>query len=351
MGFSDLGKKLSKLGQDTKNGVQKMSDSVSISNRISAEKKSLERLYAAIGEAVYKESPDIPKEGLEDEWAAVKVAYANIASLGEQLDHVKGIIYCPNCGRPADKGDKFCAKCGFRLDNLQESLGGKMAQDIKEAGREVGKLAEGAADKTGEMVGGAAADTRNFFARLKDNASRLAKNAGEKMKSKVTSGEVEMDDFGRHAMEEAEEAKAEEMAKTEAAAEAAEETAEAAAEAVEETSEAAAEAAEVTKEGDEEIREAEEAADGSVEETAAAEESADGSGEADTSAGRTFGEDAWEEEPSVSDAGENSEEAAEDPYKNEFSAVDAMFGGAEDAAADGAAPAEPASPAAAEDEL
>lgn len=335
MGFSDLGKKLSKLGQDTKNGVQKMSDSVSISNRISAEKKSLERLYAAIGEAVYKESPDIPKEGLEDEWAAVKVAYANIASLGEQLDHVKGIIYCPNCGRPADKGDKFCAKCGFRLDNLQESLGGKMAQDIKEAGREVGKLAEGAADKTGEMVGGAAADTRNFFARLKDNASRLAKSAGEKMKSKVTSGEVEMDDFGRHAMEETEEAKAEEMAKTEAAAEAAEETAEAAAEAVEETSEAAAEAAEVTKEGDEEIREAEEAVDESVEETA----------------GRTFGEDAWEEEPSVSDAGENSEEAAEDPYKNEFSAVDAMFGGADEAAADGAAPAEPASPAAPEDEL
>lgn len=335
MGFSDLGKKLSKLGQDTKNGVQKMSDSVSISNRISAEKKSLERLYAAIGEAVYKESPDIPKEGLEDEWAAVKVAYANIASLGEQLDHVKGIIYCPNCGRPADKGDKFCAKCGFRLDNLQESLGGKMAQDIKEAGREVGKLAEGAADKTGEMVGGAAADTRNFFARLKDNASRLAKSAGEKMKSKVTSGEVEMDDFGRHAMEETEEAKAEEMAKTEAAAEAAEETAEAAAEAVEETSEAAAEAAEVTKEGDEEIREAEEAVDESVEETA----------------GRTFGEDAWEEEPSVSDAGENSEEAAEDLYKDEFSAVDAMFGGADEAAADGAAPAEPASPAAPEDEL
>ena len=138
MGFSDLGKKLSKLGQDTKNGVQKVSDSVSISNRISAEKKSLERLFAAIGETVYKESPDVPKEGLEDEWAAVKVAYANIASLGEQLDHVKGIIYCPNCGRPADKGDKFCAKCGFRLDNLQETLGGKMAQDIKEAGREVG---------------------------------------------------------------------------------------------------------------------------------------------------------------------------------------------------------------------
>lgn len=332
MGFSDLGKKLSKLGQDTKNGVQKMSDSVSISNRISAEKKSLERLFAAIGETVYKESPDIPKEGLEDEWAAVKVAYANIASLGEQLDHVKGIIYCPNCGRPADKGDKFCAKCGFRLDNLQESLGGKVAQDIKEAGREVGKLAEGAADKTGEMVGGAAADTRNFFARLKDNASRFAKNAGEKMKSRVTSEDVEMDDFGRHAMEEAEEAAA-------AAAETAEETAEALADAAEEVSEAG----EAAFESSEDMNE-EESVAGSSEETDEAEESADGSAE------EMDGSDT--EEASGTDEEEIPKETEEDPYKDEYRAVDAMFSEAEeDSPADRAVPAEPAAPADAENEL
>ena len=338
MGFSDLGKKLSKLGQDTKNGVQKVSDSVSISNRISAEKKSLERLFAAIGETVYKESPDVPKEGLEDEWAAVKVAYANIASLGEQLDHVKGIIYCPNCGRPADKGDKFCAKCGFRLDNLQETLGGKMAQDIKEAGREVGKIAEGAADNTGEMVGGAAADTRNFFARLKDSASRLAKNAGEKMKSKVTSEDVEMDDFGRHAMEEAEEAAAA------AAAEAAEEMTGALADAAEEISEAG----EASFESSEDMNE-EESVAGSSEELAEAEESADGSAEemdgSDT-------EDAPVKEASGTDAAESSKETEEDPYKDEYRAVDAMFSEAEeDSPADRAVPAEPAAPADAENEL
>ena len=202
MGFSDLGKKLSKIGQDTKNGVQKVSDSVSISNRITAEKKSLERLYAYIGEAVYKESPDVPKEGLEDEWAAVKVAYANIASFNDQLNHVKGIIYCPNCGRPAAKGDKFCAKCGFRLDNLQETTGSKVAQDIKEAGQEVGRLAGTAADKTGELVGGAAADTKNFFTRLKDSAAKIARNAGSKVKSRMTSEDIETDDFGMSAMEE-----------------------------------------------------------------------------------------------------------------------------------------------------
>ena len=347
MGFSDLGKKLSKLGQDTQNGVQKVSDSVSISNRISAEKKSLERLFAAIGETVYKDSPDVPKEGLEDEWAAVKVAYANIASLGEQLDHVKGIIYCPNCGRPADKGDKFCAKCGFRLDNLQETLGGKMAQDIKEAGREVGKLAEGAADKTGEMVGGAAADTRNFFARLKDNASRFAKNAGEKMKSKVTSEDVEMDDFGRHAMEEAEEAAAA------AAAEAAEEMTGALADAAEEVSEAGEAAFESSEDmneeesvagSSEELDEAEESSGESAEESAEAEKSADDSAE------EMDGNDT--EEASGTEEEEIPKETEEDPYKDEYRAVDAMFSEAEeDSPADRAVPAEPAAPADAENEL
>ena len=179
MGFSDLGKKLSKLGQDTKNGVQKVSDSVSISNRISQEKKSLERLFALIGEAVYKEDPDSPKAGLEDEWAAVKVAYSNIAAYTEQLNHIKGIVYCPNCGRPAANGDKFCAKCGFKLDNRPESTGAKMAKDLKEAGQEVGRIAEDAADKTGEAVGGAAAGTRNAFSWLKEKLRKPKKEDGK----------------------------------------------------------------------------------------------------------------------------------------------------------------------------
>ena len=191
MGFSDLGKKLSKLGQDTKNGVQKVSDSVSISNKISQEKKSLERLFALIGEAVYKENPDSPKEGLEDEWAAVKVAYANIASFTEQLNQLKGIVCCPNCGRPAATGDKFCAKCGIKLSNRPETTGAKMAKDLKEAGQEAGKIAVGAADRTGEAVGGAAAGTKNAFSWLKGKLSRTKNTDGDAPEAQAFPGTVD----------------------------------------------------------------------------------------------------------------------------------------------------------------
>ena len=155
-----------------------MSDSVSISNKISQEKKSLERLFALIGEAVYKENPDSPMDGLEDEWAAVKVAYSNIAAYTEQLNHIKGIVYCPNCGRPAANGDKFCARCGLRLDNRPETTGTKMVKDLKEAGQEVGRIAGDAADRTGEAGGGAAAGTRNAFSWLKGRFGKPKKEDG-----------------------------------------------------------------------------------------------------------------------------------------------------------------------------
>lgn len=180
MGFSDLGKKLARLGQDTKNGVQKMSDSVSISNRISAEKKSLEKLYAAIGEAVYKEAPDSPRSGMEDEYAAVKVAYANIENYTRQLNSVKGIIYCPNCGKPATAGDKFCARCGAKLAPPSDSTGEKIGLDLREAGEEAGKLAAGAVDKTGEFFGGAAAKSKNALNHLAEKTKGLFKETKEK---------------------------------------------------------------------------------------------------------------------------------------------------------------------------
>ena len=180
MGWSNLGQKLARIGRDTKNGVQKMSDSVSIKGRISAEKRSLERLFAVIGESVYKENPDSPRKGLEDEYAAVKVAYANIEKYSKQLDEVNGIVYCPNCGKPADPGDKFCAKCGARL-SPEERAGTKVAQDFREVGQEVGKLAGSAADKTGEFFGRAAAKTKNGFTSLKERSAKFVKDTSRKL--------------------------------------------------------------------------------------------------------------------------------------------------------------------------
>ena len=184
MGLRDLRNTLFKLGRDTKNGIQNMSDSVSISNKISAEKKSLKILLATIGEAVYKENPDTPKAGLEAEWAAVTVAYTNLDMYAQQMGQVKNVIFCPNCGKAAAAGDKFCAKCGQQL--TRETTGQRMAQDIKDVGHQVGRIAGTAASSTGEFVGETAAKTaektKGCFARIKD---KLTGKSGKVQKEEL----------------------------------------------------------------------------------------------------------------------------------------------------------------------
>ena len=73
MGLSNLGQKLARIGRDTKNGVQKMSDSVTIKNRISAEKRSLERLFAA-GHITFHEYVS----AIDDDSVAPKACLENI---------------------------------------------------------------------------------------------------------------------------------------------------------------------------------------------------------------------------------------------------------------------------------
>ena len=124
MGFSDLGKKLSKLGQDTKNGVQKVSDSVSISNRISQEKKSLERLFALIGEAVYK---DDVASAVSEQREDLKASITEYLKIDNRNDlGRKGEILCTLAKKlePHEKdlnNSKFkqlCSDTTFLLNNI-----------------------------------------------------------------------------------------------------------------------------------------------------------------------------------------------------------------------------------------
>lgn len=110
MALEKIKKGLTVIGQGTKS-----SDGTDISKRIEAEKRSLERLLAVIGEKVYKEDPDTPVPGLEDEYAAIKVAYENLTRYQDELEHEKGAIHCPVCGKMASRGDRYCEKCGTCL--------------------------------------------------------------------------------------------------------------------------------------------------------------------------------------------------------------------------------------------
>ncbi|MDD3795805.1 MAG: zinc ribbon domain-containing protein [Lachnospiraceae bacterium] len=141
MGFEELGKKLIRLGQDTKTGVQKMSESYQITGKINEEKKTLDNLYEEIGRKLYALNAKTPLEGLEEEFEAIRMSLENIQEYNDQLQQVKGVAVCPECGKEAAKGEKFCSSCGARLPEVSEEI----KEDIKDA-------AGAAANTAGELV-------------------------------------------------------------------------------------------------------------------------------------------------------------------------------------------------------
>lgn len=171
MGFEQLGKKLMRLGQDTKSGVQKMGESYQINSKISDAKKALDQYYRAIGEKVYQDNSETPLEGMEEEFAAVKEALDNIAEYTEQLNKVKGVTYCPECGKEAARGEKFCSDCGAKLPENQDDIAEKMKQDAKEAASEAGDIVNDVVDKAKGFVGNVAGKADAF---VKGVASKVS---------------------------------------------------------------------------------------------------------------------------------------------------------------------------------
>ena len=124
MGFEQLGRKLMNLGQDAKSGVQKVGETYQVNNKLNDEKKALTKLYAAIGKHIYHLDTQTPPEGLEDEFAAVKATQENIRQLTEQLNRLKGIVICPQCGREASREGKI-------LRGMRNPASGSGAEDFR----------------------------------------------------------------------------------------------------------------------------------------------------------------------------------------------------------------------------
>ena len=249
MALENLGKKLAQLGQDTKASVQKMSESYSLNSKIGEEKRALEQLFAQIGEAVFEKAGEegIPGlEGLEEKFGAVKAAKEAIAGLEEQVQKLKGVPTCPECGKEAMKGEKFCSACGAKLPEVEEPVE-QMKQTAKEVGGEVGDAVNEAADKARDFLG-SVADKASAF--MKGVSSRFAQSKDAEEDDEFDQDIVDLAEGAAKAAEDAVEEAAD------AAEEAAEDAAEEVAEAAEEIADAAEEAAEEAADA------AEEAADG-----------------------------------------------------------------------------------------
>ena len=286
MGFESLGKKLAQFGQDTRNSVAKLGENYQMNSKLSDARKNLDGLFGKLGAAVAEKFADGGLEGFEEDFEAIKLAKQAVADIEEQIQKMKGVVVCPECGKEAAKGERFCSACGAKLPE-EEDPAEKLKKDALEAGNEVGDMVNEAADKAKDFFGSfadkagafmqgvtsklgsregreeVANDIREKAEDLFEDAKEAAKDIQKSFEDAAGEAEEAAEDACECAGEAAEEAAdaAEEACEcaadaAEEAADAAEEAAECAADAAEEACECAADAVEEAADAAEEVKDA-----------------------------------------------------------------------------------------------
>lgn len=113
--FNDLGAKLSKAGQSALQKANEMGDTAKLNMRISELNKSVQTLYARLGEEYFAAFGQAPAEGLTGTCAEIQKNLDEIAQIRQEIQRIRQVKVCPSCGAENPSSTSFCAKCGTAL--------------------------------------------------------------------------------------------------------------------------------------------------------------------------------------------------------------------------------------------
>lgn len=113
--FDDLSKKLTQAGQATIQKTKEIADITRINSNISDEEKRISNFYTEIGKLYFS----LHSEDFESDFAGmfdgINVSKDKIKELRNELEQIKGVKRCPNCGAEVSNESVFCSGCGEKM--------------------------------------------------------------------------------------------------------------------------------------------------------------------------------------------------------------------------------------------
>lgn len=113
--FEDLGKKISETSQGVVQKTKDTAEVMRLNSAISDAEKKITAIYTKIGEIYCEKKADSAEPDFAELVAAVKELKVNINNYNEQINKLKGLIFCPNCNAALPPETIFCSLCGTRM--------------------------------------------------------------------------------------------------------------------------------------------------------------------------------------------------------------------------------------------
>lgn len=113
--FEGLSKVISETSATAVNKTKELTRIARINAAISDERKTIEAAYTEIGRRYVENLSAEHRDLFGDQLDLIVAAQERMGALNRELEEVKGLGKCPNCGAPVEAGKAFCSSCGARL--------------------------------------------------------------------------------------------------------------------------------------------------------------------------------------------------------------------------------------------
>lgn len=110
--FDDLGKKISKAGQNAVQKGKELADIAKINSAVYDEEKKIDDNYREIGKLYFSLRGENPEVDFAAMIAAIHESESKIAEFKQQIKDIKGVVCCEKCGAEVSNNAAFCSACG-----------------------------------------------------------------------------------------------------------------------------------------------------------------------------------------------------------------------------------------------
>ncbi|MFQ9511419.1 MAG: zinc-ribbon domain-containing protein [Lachnospiraceae bacterium] len=119
--FDIISNTISKGSKDIANKAKEIADVVKLNSQINSEEEKIRNAYYEIGKMYYELHKDDIENEFEDKFEAISNAHMAIAKCKLDIQEIKGIRTCTNCGAEMATDAVYCSACGYKNEIVEPS--------------------------------------------------------------------------------------------------------------------------------------------------------------------------------------------------------------------------------------
>ena len=98
---------------------------------ISDEETQLKEYYIELAKVYYEANKHSVPEEYSSYFANIAEKHTNISNLNDQINTIKGMFPCPNCGTALPSDALFCSSCGTKIEKTEPAPVTEETTDVK----------------------------------------------------------------------------------------------------------------------------------------------------------------------------------------------------------------------------